>query len=316
MKKIYLAGGCFWGVEHYLKQIRGVITTKVGYANGTKENPTYEEVCQKSYHFAEAVEVGYDPEILSLATLLSAFYKIIDPTTLNQQGNDKGEQYRTGIYFVEEKDLEIIGPSIIALQDYYDHKIMVEVLPLTNFYDGEDYHQNYLEKNSGGYCHVDLKMFEYARTVNREYVKLPQEQLKTILTPLQYEVTQNKATERPYDNEYDHHFEAGIYVDIVTKEPLFSSKDKFDSGCGWPAFSKPIAPEKVFEVKDMKHGMIRQEALSKQALSHLGHVFDDGPKELGGKRYCINSAALEFVPLDQMEVLGYGHLIDLIKHKK
>lgn len=166
VKEIYFAGGCFWGTEHFFKQVRGVVGTEVGYANGNIENPTYEEVYTDKIGFAEVVKVSYEEEIISLEKLLTLFFKTIDPTSLNQQGNDVGTRYRVGIYYVDEKDRDLIAKKLLDLQGNYSSPIVVENEPLKNFYGGEEYHQNYLDKNPNGYCHIDLALFEFAKNAN------------------------------------------------------------------------------------------------------------------------------------------------------
>lgn len=316
-KEIYLAGGCFWGTEHFLKQIEGVKTTQVGYANGNKKNPTYQEVCTGTTDFAETVKVEYNPATAELPFLIELFFKTIDPTSLNKQGNDRGTQYRTGIYYTDPADLPVIQQTVNRLASAYKRPLAVEIKPLVNFYAAEDYHQDYLDKNPGGYCHIDPSLFKLARNARmekpRSYVKPDDSVLREQLTPEQYAVTQENATERPFRNAYWNEHRPGIYVDITTGEPLFVSTDKFDSGCGWPSFSKPIDRKLVVEKKDTSHGMIRKEVRSSTGDAHLGHVFDDGPKDKGGLRYCINSASLRFIPKEKMEAEGYGSYIGMVK---
>ena len=320
--EIYLAGGCFWGTEHYLKQIDGVLETQTGYANGHGKNPSYQEVCTDKTGFAEAVRVAYDPERLPLTLLLQLYFKSINPTSLNQQGNDVGTQYRTGIYYTNKNDLPLIMAEMEKVAKQHQQPLQVEVLPLKNFYDAEDYHQDYLEKNPTGYCHLPQALFDMARNANKKntgkkpYTKPSNEELRSKLTPLQYEVTQNGATEKPFDNEYDAEFRDGIYVDVTTGEPLFLSTDKFNSGCGWPAFSKPIDNSVLNNSEDRSHGMVRTEVRSAKGNAHLGHVFNDGPRERGGLRYCINSASLRFVPKEQMEAQGYGAYLPMLEQKQ
>ncbi len=316
LKTIYLAGGCFWGTEKYLEQIEGVVSTEVGYANGQTENPSYEDVCYKNTGHAETVKVEYDANVLSLKDLLMLFYEVIDPTSVNRQGNDVGAQYRTGIYYIDETDLPIIKESLKELKREYPVPLAIEVEPLSNYYPAEEYHQKYLDKNPGGYCHIGEEEFAKAKAVQaakKPYQVKSKEELENTLTPLQYEVTQNSATEPPFQNEYWQNFKEGIYVDITTGEPLFVSTDKFESGCGWPSFSKPISPDLVRELNDNSHGMQRIEVRSKTGDAHLGHVFPDGPRELGGLRYCINSASLKFIPKEEMAAKGYGYLLKLLE---
>ena len=308
MNTIYLAGGCFWGVEGYFKRIEGVKGTTCGYANGRTENPSYEDVCRHDTGHAETVKVDFDNEVISLEDLLIYYFRIIDPVSVNKQGNDVGTQYRTGIYYTDESQLPVIKAAIEREQRKYSEKIAVEVLPIENFYSAEEYHQDYLDKNPNGYCHIELGLAYEPIVRSEKYKRKNDEELKENLTPLQYDVTVNAATERPFDNEFNSNFERGIYVDITSGEPLFFSTDKFESGCGWPSFSKPIQKDLVKYSEDLSLGRRRIEVRSNVADAHLGHVFDDGPSELGGLRYCINSAALRFIPLGKMDEEGYGYL--------
>lgn len=317
LKEIWLAGGCFWGVEAYMARIYGVYDVTSGYANGNTENPTYEEVCFGNTGHAETVNVLYDPKKTDLETILTYFLKIIDPTLLNRQGNDRGKQYRTGIYYKEESDQAIIQKLLLLEQEKYDDPIVTEVELLDNFYLAEDYHQDYLEKNPDGYCHISFDSLEEQDIpilVDPSwYPKPSDEELKTKLTDIQYKVTQENDTEASFSNQYFDNFEPGIYVDVVTGEPLFSSTDKYESGCGWPSFTKPIIPEVVLYYKDTSYNMVRTEVRSRSGDSHLGHVFEDGPKEQGGLRYCINSASIRFIPLEEMAEEGYAYLENIAK---
>lgn len=313
--EIFLAGGCFWGTEQFLKQIHGVIETQVGFANGSTPCPTYEDVCRNGTGHAETVRVVYDKTVSPLGFILDLYFKTIDATSLNRQGNDVGVQYRTGIYYTDNTDLDTIQNSVLELEKQLGKAVSIEVLPLKNFYPAEDYHQKYLVNNPSGYCHINPALFELAKSARSapRFSKPDNAKLKTSLTPLQYEVTQNAVTERPFANEYWDKFEDGIYVDITTGEPLFVSTDKFESGCGWPSFSRPIDSALLAEHADTACGMVRTEVKSATGSAHLGHVFEDGPRELGGLRYCINSASLKFVPQSRMEAEGYGAWLHLLK---
>ena len=317
--EIYFAGGCFWGVEEYFSRIPGVQDVTVGYANGETKNPTYEQVCTGKTGYAEAVHVVYDPQRVSLKTLAEQFFKVIDPVSVNRQGNDRGSQYRTGMYYVQEADKPILEAVIAAEQKKYTKAIVVELRPLANYYLAEEYHQDYLKKNPGGYCHIsfdslaELPKEPPAAVVPAKYTKPEDAILRKTLTPQEYTVTQEAGTERAFTGKYWETKEPGIYVDITTGEPLFSSADKFDSGTGWPSFTKPIDAEVVREHTDSTLGMQRTEVRSRVGEAHLGHVFADGPKDKGGQRYCINSASLRFVPYDDMEKEGYGALKYLVK---
>lgn len=315
-KEIYLAGGCFWGTEKYLENIPGILTTEVGYANGNTDNPTYEEVCYNNTGHAETVKVEYDDDRIGLLYILELYYDVINPVSINRQGGDVGSQYRTGIYYVDDRDEAVIQGSIDELQKKYKEKIAIEVKPLINYYKAEEYHQKYLDKNPDGYCHIGADKFEKAIKavdISKKFVKKPIEELKKTLTETQFAVTQNNATEPPFRNEYFDKFEEGIYVDITTGEPLFMSDDKFESGCGWPSFSKPIDTDLITNIIDRSHGMVRTEVRSKIGDSHLGHVFEDGPRDKGGLRYCINSASLKFIPKEKMEQEGYGEYLKLFQ---
>ena len=305
MKSIYLAGGCFWGMQKFFDQFAGVLYTEVGYANGPDEAPSYQEVCASSGH-AETVRVVYDEERLSLPKLLEYYFMVIDPLSVNRQGNDVGIQYRTGIYYTDDGQLEEIQPVFAQEQEKAGAPLAVELKPLENFFSAEEYHQKYLDKNPGGYCHIPRKYFSLPQPEAEAPAAEDPDALRKRIGDLAYEVTQNAATERAFTGKYDDFFEKGIYVDVVSGEPLFSSLDKYDSGCGWPAFSKPIAGNTLRERVDLTHGMIRTEVRSGGVDSHLGHVFNDGPAETGGLRYCINSAALRFVPYEELEAQGYG----------
>ncbi len=308
--EIYLAGGCFWGVEGYFKKIPGVIDTSVGYANGKTNDTSYGEL-NKTDH-SETVKITYNQDEVSLQDLIEYYFRIIDPTSINQQGNDKGRQYRTGIYYTNQNDKIIIDEIIRQKQENYDKKIAVEVEPLNNFVLAEDYHQDYLDKNPGGYCHINIALANEPLESKKNKITKNDAELKEKLTKEQYEVTQKNSTERPFTSEYNDFDEEGIYVDIVSGEPLFSSKDKYDAGCGWPSFTKPIDSNINYK-SDKSYNMDRVEVRSKKGDSHLGHVFNDGPKDKGGVRYCINGASLRFIPLSKMKEEGYEEYIDKVK---
>lgn len=322
--EIYLAGGCFWGTEFLMRNVPGVTSVEVGYSNGTTRNPNYREVCKGSGH-AESAHIVYDPSVVSLPKLLKVYYQSIDPTLVNRQGNDSGLQYRTGIYFSDPADEEIIKKSLDDLQGSFFNPIAVECTPIKNFYRAEEEHQEYLIKNPNGYCHISRNLIDEQAKIkaahefkdknfsrDRVYGKPTENTLKQ-LSDLQRAVTQEAATEPPYKNEYDEEFRTGLYVDVTNGQPLFVSADKYDSTCGWPAFTKPIDKNLLDERKDFSFGMQRTEVKAKASGAHLGHVFDDGPKDKGGLRYCINSAALRFIPLEKMVEEGYGDWISTVK---
>ncbi|MCP2039846.1 peptide methionine sulfoxide reductase msrA/msrB [Neisseria sp. HSC-16F19] len=317
-KTIYLAGGCFWGLEAYFQRIPGVMDAVSGYANGRTDKPSYEDVVRRNTGHAETVRVTYDADRLSLADIMQYFLRVVDPTSLNQQGNDRGTQYRSGVYYTDEADKAVIQAALDAEQAKYSRPIVVENEPLRQFFEAEEYHQDYLVKNPNGYCHIDIRRadeplpgkggFDAAR-----WQKPDDAALRRQLSAEEYRITQQNGTERAFSHAYDHLFADGIYVDIVSGEPLFSARDKYDSGCGWPSFTRPIATGAVTEHEDLSYNMRRTEVRSRSADSHLGHVFPDGPAAAGGLRYCINGASLRFVPYEEMEAQGYGAWKDKVK---
>lgn len=307
IKEIYLAGGCFWGVEAYFAGVNGVLETEVGYANASYPNPRYEDI---DSDYAETVKIRYDKSKAPLSFLLELYFAIIDPTLINRQGGDVGRQYRTGIYYTDPEDEEVVKGALHELQNNYKKPIVVECQELINFYPAEPYHQDYLKKNPQGYCHISRA--EIANAKEARYID--REALRKKLSPLAYHVTQENGTEPPFANEFYKHHEKGLYVDVVSGEPLFLSLDKYASDCGWPAFSKPIREQALKEREDTSHGMIRTEVRSSSSDSHLGHLFYDGPQEVGGLRYCINSAALRFIPFDELADEGYAEIIPLFEN--
>jgi len=316
-KEIYLAGGCFWGMEDLIGALDGVLSTQVGYANGSTPNPAYQEVCTGATGHAETVRVTYDPERISLAVLLDWFFRAIDPFALNRQGPDRGTQYRSGIYYTDPADEAAIRTAAAGLERAHGRPVATEILPLSCFYPAEEYHQQYLKKNPGGYCHIPQALLREARrrepAVPDAYRRPPEEELRSGLSSLAYAVTQQGATEPPFSHPEWNRFEPGIYVDAATGEPLFTSQDKIFSACGWPSFSRPIVPGVIKEREDTSHGMRRTEVRSRGGDSHLGHVFPDGDPEAGGLRYCINGAALRFIPKARIEKEGYGDYFNIIE---
>lgn len=311
LETIYLAGGCFWGVEAYFERVEGVVDAQSGYANGKKGPTSYHLIAQTDH--AETVKVDFDQTKISLKQILLHYFRIIDPVSVNRQGNDIGRQYRTGIYYVNDAQKQVIDEVVAEKQAKLKEKIAVEVTSLHNFIKAEDYHQDYLRKNPKGYCHIDLEQATSPVIDASLYPKPSKEEIKAKLSDTEYAVTQKNQTEKAFSNRYWDNKKAGLYVDVVTGEPLFSSADKYDSGCGWPSFTKPISEDVVTYHEDKSFNMDRIEVRSRSGNSHLGHVFDDGPKDKGGLRYCINSLSIRFIPLDKMEEAGYGYLISYIQ---
>ena len=316
-----LAGGCFWCVEAPFESIDGVLKVVSGYSGGTEKNPTYEEVSSGTTGYKEAVQVYFDPEVISYSEILDVYWKQFDPTDKGGSFYDRGSQYESAIFYHDDEQEEIAERSKEALDNsgIFDKPIVTEITEFTTLYPAEEYHQDYAEKNP-------LRYENYKKGSGREdfikgvwgdenidkYIRNSKdEDIKKNLTDLQYNVTQKNATEPPFDNKYFENDEPGIYVDIVSGEPLFSSKDQFQCASGWISFTKPIDTRFTQKNIDKSHGMNRVEVRSKIGDSHLGHVFYDGP-EPTGLRYCINSASLKFIPKDKMKEMGYGEYLWLV----
>ena len=327
------AGGCFWCVESAFDDLPGVISAVSGYTGGQEKDPSCQEVSSGRTGHVEAVQIRYDPDVISYAQLLDVFWRQIDPTDDGGQFADRGSQYRTAIFVHDDKQRKIAQQSIEALEKQPDFSrgVATKVLAATAFYAAEGYHQDYHKKNPvrykayrrGSGRESYIQKFWKGRpsvTANGKSSQLPKfrkpdpETLKKKLNPLQYDVTQKGATERPFSNDYHDNHRVGLYVDVVSGEPLFSSADKFDSGSGWPSFTRPLSGIDIVEKTDGALGMQRVEVRSPIADSHLGHVFDDGPAPTG-QRYCINSASLRFVPVEDMQQQGYGDYLQLFEHR-
>ncbi|WP_214792634.1 MULTISPECIES: peptide-methionine (S)-S-oxide reductase MsrA [unclassified Exiguobacterium] len=308
MAKATFAGGCFWCMVKPFHKYEGVEHVISGYTGGYVDNPTYQQVCSETTGHLEAVEITFDPEVISYEELLRIYWRQIDPTDGGGQFNDRGESYRPAIFYHSEEQRAAAERSKQEVEDSgrFERPIEVDIRPAKTFWEAEDYHQDYYKKNPFRY-----EMYRVgsgrAKFIKEAWSDRKQQQaLRERLTPMQYKVTQENGTEPPFQNEYWDEEREGLYVDIVDGTPLFTSHDKFQSNCGWPSFSRPIEEKRVDLSMDTTHHMVRTEVRSKQGDSHLGHVFDDGPKELGGLRYCINSAALRFIPVEELEEAGYG----------
>ena len=317
MKKLAtFAGGCFWCMFKPFSNYEGIEKIVAGYTGGEDENPNYEKVCQEITGHLEAIQLTYDDELVNYEDLLNIFWKQIDPTDTGGQFNDRGNRYKTAIFYHDDiqKELALKSKKELEESNLFENPIVTEILPAQTFYIAEEYHQDYYKKEP-----IHYEMY-YKGSGRYDFIKThwdknnkDRENLKSKLSPIQFEVTQNDKTEPAFNNEYWDNKEEGIYVDVVSGEVLFTSKEKFDSGCGWPSFTKPISKNVLREKSDFSHGMYRTEVRSTKANSHLGHVFDDGPKEEGGLRYCINSAALRFIPKNKMKEEGYESYLNLLK---
>ncbi|CQR46638.1 Peptide methionine sulfoxide reductase MsrA [Paraliobacillus sp. PM-2] len=307
------AGGCFWCMVEPFDEQPGIEKVVSGYTGGHVDHPSYEEVCSNTTGHVEAVQIMYQPEIFPYERLLEIFWQQIDPTDPGGQFNDRGESYQTAIFYHNEQQKQLAEASKSALEQSgkFNQPIVTKILPATTFYPAEQKHQDYYKKNTFHYRLYKKGSGREAFIQQHWKKKYTKEELKQILSPIQYKVTQENGTEAPFQNEYYNLDEDGIYVDIVSGEPLFSSNEKYDAGCGWPSFTKPINRMQLKENLDTSHGMRRIEIRSKDADSHLGHVFDDGPTDQGGMRYCMNSAALRFIPKDKLKEEGYEQYLSL-----